>query len=358
VDAELEQILLGYLEPLPAPRGMNSREIVRKAIEFDSPPRIPYSFFRPLRSDFCELVILEEAILGGIAGRPPGRVGEVYRDEWGIGRKLSEGRWDRVLDHPLANLERLDGYRFPAVDAPRRYTRLAPWVERARRAGKYCVGFDPVLMFERACDLLGFEALMVASYTQPERLEVLLDRLADLTISAIEQWARVGGVDGFMTWEDWGLQSGLPMRLETFRRFYRPRYARMVEAAHRRGMHYIWHNCGQILDMLPDMIELGVDVVQMDQPRLMGHRRLSDAFGGKICFWNTVDTQWCTLEGVRDDDLRAEVAEMVGAFDRFDGGFMARHYPQGDDIGLSTERHELVYRSFLDCGCALERGRW
>jgi hypothetical protein len=118
-------------------------------------------------------------------------------------------------------------------------------------------------------------------------------------------------------------------------------------------MHYIWHNCGQIMDMIPDMIELGVDVVQMDQPRLVGHRRLADAFGGKICFWNPVDTQWCTLESVGDDDLRAEVAQMVAAFDRFDGGFMARHYPQGDDIRLSTERHELIYRAFLANGCAL-----
>jgi hypothetical protein len=65
------------------------------------------------------------------------------------------------------------------------------------------------------------------------------------------------------------------------------------------------------------MIEIGVDVVQLDQPRLMGHQKLADEFGGKICFWNTVDIQWSTSGGVTADDLRAEVAEMVGALNRW-----------------------------------------
>jgi hypothetical protein len=353
VDTGLEPLFLHYLEPVPGPSATTSREIVRRAIEFDSPPRIPYSFYRPLRSDFCELVILDEAILGGREGRPRRGRGESYYDEWGVGQRVSGARWDQVFDHPLADLGRLDGHRFPDVDAPERYARLVPWIERAQRAGKYCVGFDRVLMFERACDLLGFQELMVAPYTQPERLEALLDRLADLTVSVIERWAEIGGVDAFMTWQDLGLQSGLPMKLETFRRYYKPRYARIIEAAQGRGMHYIWHCCGQILEMLPDMIELGVDVVQMDQPRLMGYRRLADLCGGKICFWNTLDIQWSTQEGVTDQELRAEVAQMVRAFDRFQGGLMARHYPQGDDVKLSTERHQVIYEAFLANGCAL-----
>jgi hypothetical protein len=276
VNAEREQTVLEYLEPVPTPSGVSSRELVRRAIEYAAPPRLPYSFFRPLRSDFCELVFVEEAILG----RPGRERGELYRDEWGIVRKVSGGRWDQVVEHPLSDLTRLERARFPAAEVAERTARLAPWVERARKAGKYCLGFDPVLMFERACDLVGFEELLVAPYTQPQQLEALLDQLADLSVSAIEQWHQIGGVDGFMTWEDWGHQAGLPLKLETFRRFYKPRYARIVEAAHRRGMHFIWHNCGQIREMIPEMIELGVDVVQMDQPRLVGRGHPVVAAGG------------------------------------------------------------------------------
>jgi hypothetical protein len=224
----------------------------------------------------------------------------------------------------------------------------------ADRNGKYVVAFDPVLMFERMRSLLGFEALMEASYLQPEGLEILLDRLADLGVAIIHQWGRLGGVHGFMTWEDWGLQKGLQMRIETFRKFYKPRYARLVKAAHEAGMHFIWHNCGQILDMIPDMIEIGVDVLQLDQPRLMGNRVLSEKFGGRICFWNTVDIQWSTGPEVTEEDLGKETAEMTRLFNRFNGGFMARHYPQPGDIGLSKERCRILAEAFFENGCSLD----
>jgi uroporphyrinogen-III decarboxylase len=208
-------------------------------------------------------------------------------------------------------------------------------------------------MYERMRHLIGFEEMMIAPYTQPDGLEALLDRLTDLTIAIMDQWVRIGPADGFMSAEDWGLQDRLQMKIETFREFYKPRYARLVAAAHERGMHYLWHNCGFIVDMIPDMIEIGVDMVQLDQPRLMGHKRLTDEFGGRISFWNTVDIQWSTSADVSEEDLRAEVAEMTRAFASFNGGFAARHYPQPWDIELSKEAQQTIYEAFLENGCAL-----
>ncbi len=359
MDEFREQIIAKYLEPTPVPAGVTSREIVRKAIEFEAPERIPYSFIRPFESDFCEMAVLG-ALLGGKGeGRAPsaGSRGDVYYDEWGVGQEITGRGWDHAVKAPLEDLAKLDDYDFPGVAKPARFDPLRPYVPRARQAGKYVLGFDPVMMFERARGLVGFEELMIAPYTQPRGLATLLDRLADLAIASIEQWARIGPVDGFMTWEDWGLQTTLQMKVETFREFYKPRYARIVEAAHRNGMHYVWHNCGQILDMLPDMIEIGTDVVQLDQPRLMGHQHLADEFGGRICFWNTADIQWSTRAELSDAQIHAEVCDMVRSFDRFGGGFMARHYPQPADIELSAERQQVIYRAFLESGCALrERG--
>lgn len=348
------QLIDLYLQPTPLPDGVTSRELVRRAVELDRPARIPYSFFDPLVSDFCEMSVVQ-ALLGDAGPARPAERGGRYHDEWGVGQEVTGRHWDHVIDPPLADLSLLDDYELPDVSAPDRYDRFTPWVRAASEVGKYRVGFDPVMMFERMRSLMGFEELMLAPYTQPDGLEALLDRLADLSIASIEQWDRVGGVEAYMTWEDWGLQTTLQMKVETFRQFYKPRYARIVEAAHDHGMHYIWHNCGQILDMIPDMIEIGTDVVQLDQPRLMGYARLAGEFGGRICFWNTVDIQWSTEDRIDAEDIRSEVAEMVGAFDRFGGGFMARHYPQGGDIGLSHERHRLIHDTFMDQGCALSR---
>jgi hypothetical protein len=341
------------LAPAPTPAETTSREIARRAIEFDGPPRVPFSFISPLLSDFFEAVVLN-ILQGEARGRPPGAtLGQRYRDLWGVGWEVTGRHWDHAIEHPLADLRRLDAYRFPDLAAPERFEWLAPYLGRAQEAGKYVVGGDPVGMYELMRGLMGFEDLMLAPYTQPEGLGELLDRLTDLTIEVIDRFADLGGVDGFMTWQDFGLQTTLQLNVETFRALYKPRYARIIEAAHARGMHYIWHNCGQILDMLPDMIEIGVDVVQLDQPRLMGHAHLAEAFGGKICFWNTVDIQWATRPGVTEAELRAEVEEMMRAFDRFGGGLIARHYPQPHDIGLPPDFHRVSYEAFLEHGCGL-----
>jgi uroporphyrinogen decarboxylase len=347
----LVKIIEEYAKPVATPPSVTSREIARKAVEFGSPDRIPYSFITPFQSDFFECAILRALFGNGRRDKPKNR-GDVYYDEWGVGQKVTGREWDHAFDYPLKDLQKLDGYQFPDLAAPKIYTQQKAFIQKANEAGKYIIGYDPVMMFERVRSLMGFEAMMVAPYTQPDGLKELLDRLTDLTIAIIEAWAGIGGVHGYMTWEDWGLQTSLQMKIETFRRFYKPCYARIVEAVHNHGMHYIWHNCGQILDMIPDMIEIGVDVVQLDQPRLMGHEKLTGEFGGKICFWNTVDIQWSVLEDITEDDLRHEVAEMIETYNRFEGGFMARHYPQPRDINLSAERNRVIAEAFFEYGCS------
>jgi hypothetical protein len=348
-----ELLMERLLEPQPTPPGMTSREIVRRTIEFDDPPRIPYSFMVPLKTDFFETGFLEWLERGQNESASKPKLGDTRYDEWGIGWEVTTRWWDHSIHHPLENLGELPRYRFPDVADPERFTWMAPHLKRACEAGKYVVGSNPIGMYERMRHLLGFEELMVAPYTQPEGLEALLDHLTDLTIAVMDQWVRVGPVDAFMSAEDFGLQTTLQMKIDTFRKFYKPHYARLVEACHRKGMRYIWHNCGQILDMIPDMIEIGVDAVQLDQPRLMGYKRLTDEFGGKICFWNTLDIQWSTQASVTAEEVRAEVAKMTKTFARFHGGFIARHYPQPWDIHLSNEMQMAIYEAFLENGCAL-----
>ena len=335
------------LAPQPAPAGTTSRDIVRQAIRCEGPPRLPYSLVEPRRSDFFELAELER-LLDRLETGVPRRLGDVYRDAWGVRRQVTEGLFDPILDHPLADLARLDDHNFPDLAGSQRFTRIAPFVARANEAGKCVVAGDPVLLFERASALLGFEALMVAPWKQRSRLEALLDRLTQMTLDCIESLARLQGVDAFMTWQDFGSQTQPAVSPEIFRDIYAPRMARMVRAAHEAGMHFIWHSCGQIFDLLGEMIAMGVDVVQLDQPRLLGHARLAEAFGGRICFWNAVDTQWSTSADRSDAELRAEVAAMIAAFRRFRGGLMARHYPQPGDIGLSRRFHEVTAAAFRE----------
>ncbi len=347
--ANSESPLQAYLKPVPTPPGVSSREIVRRAVEFDDPPRIPYSFIQPLESDFVELAVVTPSRIE-MSNVPKG---EFIVDEWGVGVRSSGTSWGHAESHPLADLNALDGYSFPDVTNRERFQAAAGLARAGDAAGKYVVGADPILGIERLRLLVGFDNLMVALYTERSQLDRLIDRLVDMTLEVVRMYADMGNVHGFMTWEDWGLQTTLQIRPAQWREIFKPRYSRIVQATHAAGMHYLFHCCGQILDIIPDLIEIGVDVLQLDQPRLMGVDHLADEFGGKICFWNTVDIQWSPDPEVTLDELRAEVKHMVGAFDRFGGGFIARQYPQPWDIGMPREKHQAIYEAFMEYGCGL-----
>jgi len=348
----VESWLAEALAPTPLPPGVSSRDLVRRAVTFDRPPRLPYALILPVRSDFFELAALQR-VLG--TGRR--RVhGAVYRDEWGVQRTAGPHKWDPVVVHPLADLTGLDRHRLPAAAALVHVDRLAPFVQRARQAGKYVVAADPVSLHERLESLLGFESLLTAPRWNAGAFAALLDRLADLTVEAIGLIARLPGVDAFMTWQDLASQSGPHVSRDTFQRCFKPAYARIAAAVHEHNLHFIWHICGAVAGLIPELIDLGVDVLQLDQPRLVGHDLLAARFGGKVCFWNTIDTQWAVAGPRSPADLHAEAAAMIRPFQRLPGGLMLRHYPFPEDIGLTSKFHDDTARVFADLAVTRVQG--
>lgn len=337
-----------YVRPVPVPPGFTSYDIVRRAIERADPPRIPYSFIEPLESDFVEL--------GAVIGTT-GRLnmyavpkGEIAFDEWGVGWRSSGRYWGHADVCPLADLSALRTYRFPEVITDEQIAPAKLMIEAGTAAGKYVVGADPIGMYERLRGLMGFENLMVAMYEDRERFEGLLDTMTELTIGVVRTYIELGGVHGFMTWDDWGLQTSLQINPKYWREVFKPRYARIVDACHAANLHYVLHSCGFIWPIVPDLVEIGVDVLQIDQPRLLGVERLAEALGGKTCLWNCVDIQWSTA-GASLDEMREEARRMVEQLGRFHGGFIARQYPQPRDIAISPEMNHAIYEAFMAAGC-------
>ena len=100
------------LKKVPCPKGMTSCDIVRQAIEFKDPPRIPYSFmFHPPATDI--------AFTGSVDRVPPRKnmdFGERYVDPWGVTWEFSGREWDHAINHPLMDLARLGNYRFQKAE--------------------------------------------------------------------------------------------------------------------------------------------------------------------------------------------------------------------------------------------------
>jgi hypothetical protein len=262
------------------------------------------------------------------------------------------GLFDRVLTSPLVDLRQLDQYRFPALDNCGDLEALMPLLDRADDAGKYIVGRDPVCLFDRVIALTGMETALTAPYRDSARFELLLDHLTEITLQQIAAYGRSGRVQGFMTWQDFAGQESPMMSLELFDRFYRGRLMQMIKACHHWGMHFIWHCCGQIEQLIPKMITMGVDVVQLDQPALIGYRQLHDLCGGevkgdRVCLWVALDTLWSTLHTCSGCEIEKEIQDMVTTLFSPVGGLMLRHYPQPADMGLTQFEQDAIATAFL-----------
>ncbi|MFX1515726.1 MAG: uroporphyrinogen decarboxylase family protein [Promethearchaeota archaeon] len=338
--------LYGSLKKVPTPKDISSREIVSKAIEFQNPPRIPYClFFHPTRGDIFDLGFIGKWLR---PSKPKAKDG-YYFDEWGVKWQITGRWWDTAVKFPLADLSVLPNYQFPNVIPRGMKPVFNTFARVARRRGKYIVAPNLINLYERMRSLMGFEELMIAPYKQPDQLEQLLNRLTLLTIDLIEIYGKKGLYDAFMTWEDWGLQTSLQMKIDTFRQFYKPRYKQIIEATHSNNMHFIWHCCGNILTLLPEMIDLGVDVVQIDQPRLMGHQKLINILGKKMCMWNCVDIQWSNRPEITEKEIYNEIKEMIQTYsiEKYSGGFIFRNYPDPEDISISRDRQVFINQTFL-----------
>ncbi len=206
----------------------------------------------------------------------------------------------------------------------------------------------PANLFERPKQLRGDTEFLLDLRAEPERVDDLLGRLEDTLVDVVRRLARLGAHGVFMT-DDWGMQDRLWIDPALWARVFKPRYAALVRAAHEDGMHFFLHSCGYVWDIIEDLIEVGVDCLQLDQPDLLGIDALAERFGGRICFFCPVDIQTTLVSGAHED-IRHAAHRLMFRLGKYGGGFIGKEYPQPFAIGLGQERIEVMYRAFLDYG--------
>lgn len=321
------------------------RELVRRCIEFDDPPRIGMHFqVTPVQGKTWD--VTDFAGVSYVAD-PEARI-EDGKNEWGLHRESFDQTGEnmgQVKEHPLGQgWDALDTYDFPDFLSPGRYAHLPDVVAEQHAKGKYVYGDIPSLMTLPG-ELRGLENWFMDHALYPEELCCLLDMLVSARLQIIEEYSKAG-VDGVITWDDMGTHERPMVSPEMFQTIYLPRYKRTCEALHERGMHFIHHCCGQVRPYVSMFIAAGCDVLQLDQPTLMGIDWLSEHFGGKVCFWNPVDIQ--RTIGCRDVAAVADEAHhQVWALGNYGGGFMVKAYQQPNSIGMTVEESQAQYDAFM-----------
>ena len=145
-------------------------------------------------------------------------------------------------------------------------------------------------LFERAWTLTGMEALLAYMITDPEFVTALLDKITAFNMEIIKIYLEYD-FDCVHFGDDWGQQQGLIMGPVMWRKFIKPQLAKMYGMVKDKGLYVSQHSCGDIQEVYPDLVEIGLNIHQTFQPEIFDIRAIKAEYSGKLTFWGGISTQ-------------------------------------------------------------------
>lgn len=222
-----------------------------------------------------------------------------WTDEWGTRWKHAFGGIGAIeIDYPIKDWSMLDGYlksRMPRADAPGRLDAVLPWLKMHGQT-RYCIGMIILGIWERVRNLRGNENALMDHLDSERELTRLIEALTWYLVELVDCWAKIG-VDAVFLTDDWGTQRSLMISREMWSRFYRESYRRVFDEAHRLGLDIIFHSCGNVEEIVSDLIDIGLDVLNPLQPGAINLPRIARNFGGHVAFFGGIDDQSLLSKG-------------------------------------------------------------
>lgn len=252
--------------------------------------------------------------------------------------------YGQPLSHPLANagLDEIHEYAWPdpalVVDV------VGVREEALRYCQNYAIlGGSWSPFWHDAIDLLGMEHLLVCMYEAPEIVDAVMTHVIDFYIGESLRVFEVAGnlIDIFFIGNDFGSQQGPLISERTFRRFLLPHVKRLIDLGHDYGMKVQLHCCGGFRQLIPSLIEAGLDALHALQPsaRGMDPAGLKRDFGDKIVLNGGVDSHHILIEGASPDFVRLRTRELLDVF-MPGGGYVAG--PSHDYVLAETPLENLL----------------
>lgn len=260
-----------------------------------------------------------------------------YTDEWGVDwhpveyqTPFGHGHYTEVVSHPLADDDAITRYRAPDPNRPEIYREAERTIRELQ--GEYWIsGVTVTTILETASALRGLDALLMDLVANPELAEAIMELPFNYHLTAAKRLTRMG-VDMLWVGDDVGMQHAMMLAPDLWRRIFKPRWAKFiaeVKAINPR-LKVAYHSDGVISPIIPDLIEVGVDILNPVQPRCMDPLELKQRYGDKLCFWGSIDEQH-TLPFGQPEDVRREVLTRLRTLGK-DGGLILgpTHFVQLD----------------------------
>jgi len=253
--------------------------------------------------------------------------GEYYVDEWGVGwksvyydTKFGRGRYTEPVWHPLADDSAINSYIPPDPTRPELYSDASETLNNYQNE-YFIVGVVVTTIFECAWALRGLDKLMMDFVVNPDIAERILDIPYKYHLEVAKRLTKMG-VDMIWTGDDMGGQTNMLISPDYWRRFFKPRMANLFSEIKSINpeVKIAYHSDGYIEPIIPELIEIGLDVLNPIQPACINIERVKKLYGDKLCFWGSIDEQH-TLPFGTPEDVKREVKERIKTLGK-NGGFI------------------------------------
>lgn len=322
---------------------MTGKERIYSAMEFTTPDCLPFISDSPQDETDLKMVEWNEIV----PWKNWTNWKEPLFDHWGCGwTRTNPYDMGQVTIHPLEDWDDLENYKWPDPNDPKFYEGME---ERfIGTEGKFVQTHIFMLIFERMQSLRGFENALTDLYIEPEKAENLIDRLVDFDIAVIRNIAErfPGKIDGLGFSDDWGSETGLMINPELWREFFKPRYKKIFDECKKVGWKVYMHSCGKINDIIGDLIEIGVNALNLQQPTVLGIEEIGEKYAGKVCFSSLCDIQK-TLPLKGRKEITEEVKRLLHCWGTPQGGFIfANDDSNNDALAITPDKMNWMKEAF------------
>ena len=307
---------------------MNSRERFYTAIKHQEPDRVPY------------IALLYQQLIDGLnAGLPEGNTD--YRDYYEedirlIGVEYPEYQSIKFKDNifPLPSKE--------AAEKARRE------IDSVKEKGLVtCNTYMPGI-FEHFKAFTDDEFALVHMMSEPEETKIFIGRITDWLCRLFEVYAKIG-YDICFNGDDIGTQKSTIMGISSYREFYKPNHKKLLDSIKsvNQNAAAAFHCCGYMHTIVPEWIDIGVDMVHSVQPEANDLKYLKSAFGDKMVFWGALGLQ-SEMYYLSPEEMDGAMRECINIMAP-GGGFIAAtsNYVTGE---VALEKIKLMYGALKKYG--------
>ena len=342
---------------------LSSRERVLMAVNREQPDRVPADIWAEpsvwkriagdlgceTRDEICERLAIDVRYIEPIYPEDTFDAG-IRQNMWGERWRMTETAFGRDWEHVegalsgAQTMEELEKFPWPDCDRVD-YSRLA---SQCDRWDAYAIFFGNADFFERPALVRSLESFLVDTLVHPEWVDYMQKKFIDFFVEDFRRaMESTGGrIDVYWALTDLGSQERLLLSRDAMQAFIFPALRVLAEEAHREGVKFLFHSCGAVRDVIPDLIEAGVDILNPLQPAAKGMdpAGLKEDFGSRISFHGGIDIQYL-LPLEEPETVKEEVEKRARILGRGGGYILAPSHNLQNDI--PTKNIVAMYDSEL-----------